>query len=266
MVEKNESIKTEKWNSLATGVTKLANEKQVKIYHTEYGSTEKKKEILPTDKWMEKNARIKTDQVVDILGAINQLETSFANNCCQRQCHCQKNCYTACQSYGGRVQRVNTVYDERECRHINCIYDHYSCERQGCQNQKNHECIKRWQRECAHPCQNQKNHECIKRWQRECAHPCQNQKRRECNIRYYDCYHAGQCKDCRYEDCNYSDCVCQGECKTEWQKECKVPKNPRQCCVLTGIDSQGQCHVVNCGTTSYSAKFAPHLPPYIRVD
>lgn len=180
MVNKNETITAGQWNALSKSLANIAKEKEMKIFHTGSNMSERK-ELKPEDEIVKPNERIKTDQLIDLVGAFNQLETSFEKNCCQRQCHCESECNMICQSIDSDV-RWNYTYSTQECKHRNCIHDALTCQKNGCQKMR--ECTKQ-------------QGECNQYWQKECKNCILTG---ECKSHWWECkgqyYERTQCSQC----------------------------------------------------------------------
>lgn len=124
-MKKNDIISAKDWNTLSKGIVDLAKTKKTRVFHTSE-CADKKQEFLE-DEIVKKNDRIKSEQVKDILEAIGQLEASFSSNCCQRQCHCQRDCSWSCQTTRTGTQHKSVT------KRYECWY-HYAVVR-GCQTQ-----------------------------------------------------------------------------------------------------------------------------------
>lgn len=122
----HEKIGTNEWNDLMGAVTDLATSKKVAIKYTVPSQTNC---IKDGKKWVKTKDGIETNQVKNVLGAINQLEESFNMNCCQENC-CQIQVCQSCQGQCSncsqcRSRQCGTVQcrDCSQCSHRDCDYN-----------------------------------------------------------------------------------------------------------------------------------------------
>ena len=120
-MEKGTEIQASDWTVLIDAVSELAKEKKLSLQHS---TGDVSKTIAAGDHWVYPQKRIDADDLKDLVGAINQLEVKFSNNCCQANC-CQSEGDKACQSCQSQSCQSHNCNCGNGCGYdFECRHDH----------------------------------------------------------------------------------------------------------------------------------------------
>lgn len=123
----HDKIGINEWNNLMGAVTDLAASKSITLHYTVPTASNC---IKDGRKWVKKKDTIQSSQIKNVLGAINQLEASFNNNCCQANC-CQSSKCQSCQSQCSNCTQCRNCHSSCNChrpKNCNCNCNcHHDC-------------------------------------------------------------------------------------------------------------------------------------------